>query len=245
MFKLPVSSSLEKIVLPPFFTRARIATFVVMTMLSLVGITLLCVELFVRADVTDNPQRNIVLLLILSYSFTSIIFPAMLIPQCTPLWEAARLVCLLFFQIGTSGVYTSWYSTFTCPEPSRNCKRMNMAILASVWVMPSLLLFYSGALGLIVWRSYKYPDFQLATLREKRESELPMMSPPPEQLRIRSSAFAALLEAGGLAPSVPSVPVLPVAMGPVLDKRNSSQSLKSTSSNSSGRLAKGRPKHFY
>lgn len=109
-------------------------------------------------------------------------------------------------------------------------------------------MLYSGALTLIVWRSYKYPNFQMATLREKRESELPMMSPPPEQLRIRSSAFATLLEAGGIDVKVPNVPVLPAAPGPISDKRTSSQSQKSNSSrssNSSARLAKGRPNHFY
>ncbi|KAH9842695.1 uncharacterized protein C8Q71DRAFT_733990 [Rhodofomes roseus] len=241
-------TTLANVELPPIFSRVRLIAFALMTMLSLVGTTLLCVELFVRVDVTDNSQRNIVLLLILINSCTSIMFPAMLLVQYTPLWEAARLLCLVFFQIGSSGVFTAWYAAFRCPDPVATCRRINMAILASVWVIPTLLLMYSGTLAAMVYWGWKHPEFQTAVLREKRESELPMMSPPPEQLRIRSSTFADLLEAGGMGSKAPDVPVPPLPHAPEAQKRNSAQSAKSTSSrssNSSGRLTKGKPKYFY
>ncbi|TFY65474.1 hypothetical protein EVJ58_g1961 [Rhodofomes roseus] len=298
-------TTLANVELPPIFSRVRLIAFgendlhaphtvaltvrpltisALMTMLSLVGTTLLCVELFVRVDVTDNSQRNIVLLLILINSCTSIMFPAMLLVQYTPLWEAARLLCLVFFQIGSSGVFTAWYAAFRCPDPGTlpesfmaeqsaytdtvaTCRRINMAILASVWVIPTLrelwlglklqntanlrpitVLMYSGTLAAMVYWGWKHPEFQTAVLREKRESELPMMSPPPEQLRIRSSTFADLLEAGGMGSKAPDVPVPPLPHAPEAQKRNSAQSAKSTSSrssNSSGRLTKGKPKYFY
>ncbi|KZT68191.1 hypothetical protein DAEQUDRAFT_728240 [Daedalea quercina L-15889] len=243
-------ATIANVELPSVFTKVRVVAFVLMTLLSLVGTALLCVELFVRVDVTVDSQRNIVLLLILINSCTSIMFPAMLIIQYTPLWEAVRLLCLVFFQTGTSGVFTAWYSEFTCPNPVATCRRINTAILASVWVIPSLLLLYSAALATMVYWGWKHPEFQVALVREKRESELPMMSPPPEQLRIRSSTFADLLESGNLDTKIPGmpVPVPPLTNLPSKEKRNSSQSSKSTSSrssNSSGRLAKSRPKYFY
>ncbi|KAH9934664.1 uncharacterized protein B0H18DRAFT_977622 [Fomitopsis serialis] len=239
-----LATTLANIELPPIFSKVRLIAFALMTMLSLVGTTLLCVELFVREDVTVDSQRNIVLLLILINSFTSIMFPAMLLIQYTPLWEAVRLICLVFFQIGTSAIYTAWFSAFRCPDPVATCRRINMAILASVWVIPTLLLIYSGVLAAMVYWGWKHPEFQTVILREKRESELPMMSPPPEQLRVRSSAFAGLLEAGGGGAKPPAVPVLAPTRAVDIEKRISLQSAKSSSSQSS-KLSKGRPKEFY
>jgi len=222
--------------------KIRTAAFSLMMLTSLSWSAVLIVELFLRWDISDKSQRDLVLILILINSSTSIMLPVLLIMQFKVWWDGVRVFFLLIFHIGTAVLFTVWNPTFLCSAGDNDCRRVNMYILVGSWINPALLLLYLVCLTtMLYWRK------QVSALPEKRVSELPMMSPPPDQLRISSKAFTPLAVFSGIADgAAPSLPFIPVAQnGLDHGRRQSSQAEEQLSPRSSGRLSKRLPKWFY
>lgn len=218
------------------FMRIRTAVFATMILSSLAWSTVLCVELSLRWDVSQPSQRNLVFLLIFVNSSTSIILPTMLTMQFKAWLEVVRLVFLLSLQIGFAALFTVWSPTFSCLDGTSDCRSINTFILAGSWVNPSILICYSVLL--VALRCWVRLHPEAAIYSEKRQSELPMMSPPDEsqtQVKVPSGLFEAL------APAMAPLSVQP-ATGSF--KRGSSPPDSGAPRRSSGRLSKRLPSWF-
>ncbi|TBU45737.1 hypothetical protein BD309DRAFT_917299 [Dichomitus squalens] len=166
--------------LSPGFRRVRTGVFALTTFVSVLWVVLLSVEIFVLYDRSDAAQRNLVAILIFTNAITAIMLPVLSIFQFRAWLDAARLLFLLMIHIGTALLFTIWNATFQCPADAsqrRDCRSVNIAIVACAWVVPFLLIWYAAFLAVTyrMWHNdRKKPDEELS---EKRLSELPMMLP--------------------------------------------------------------------
>ncbi|KZT11263.1 uncharacterized protein LAESUDRAFT_809233 [Laetiporus sulphureus 93-53] len=194
----------------PAFLKIRIAAFSVIMLISLVWSTLICVELFLRRNDSDQSLRDFLLVFLIVNSVTAIVLPALLLVQFRASIDGSRLFILLVFQIGSAALYTAFYIKTSCPDnDSVNiCRQINTCVLACSWVNPVLLLSYAGCLFVTVQFGVRKPASLIVP--EKRQSELPMMSPPPPSTRFSSSLIPgpppAILSYGRSVPPVPPLP---------------------------------------
>ncbi|KAH9952152.1 hypothetical protein B0H21DRAFT_715990 [Amylocystis lapponica] len=227
------------------FLRARAIAFTVILLTSLVWSILLCVESSAKWDVSDDLQRNLVLILILVNACTTIGLPALLLFDFLWWSDAASIALLFLSHLGIAVVFTLANPSFTCPDLPANpdFKTINVVILVFSWVNPALLLAYAVGLVVTIYRRLHsaWPPEDL-----KRKSELPMMLPPADA---RSSTN------GLTSTRVPSDSGLPQwAPSAQRGPRNSALRTLSTvmeedsgspRSVSSGRLSKRLPRWFY
>ncbi|PCH38123.1 hypothetical protein WOLCODRAFT_136054 [Wolfiporia cocos MD-104 SS10] len=227
------------------FLRIRTVAFFSIMLLSLVWCTLLCVEAFLRYDESDPSQRNLVLVLILVNSVAAVALPALILMRFNAKFEGVRLFFILIFLVGTAALFTVWNPTFMCYGTENVCRRIDLFILILSWVNPALLVIYSAGLVAISYWRVRHPESPVLT--EKRQSELPIMSPPPESMRTSSGMFGAGLTIqsdrhNGVVPPLPSSYNQAVSEQ---GKRRSSQLIDDISPRSSARLSKSRPKWFF
>ncbi|CCL98445.1 uncharacterized protein FIBRA_00442 [Fibroporia radiculosa] len=217
---------------------------VLITFISLVFTTLLCVELFVRWDASDSSQRKLVLVLVLINSCTSVVLPALFIVPFKSWLDGVQVFSLFLFQLGTAVIFTLWSPTFLCPgqATTTTCRQINVSILVGSWVTPTLLLVYAVGWAVLLFRNWRHAG--VLTLPEKRQSELPMMSPPPDpesrmgSLSIPSGIF------DGAAPPLPPQSSTGLFTSNSPKHKSSSEEDRSTT-RSSARLSKPIPKWFY
>jgi len=220
------------------FARVRTVSFSLITVVSLVWISLLCVEISTRWDSSDPSQRTLVGVLILVNAITTIMLPSLMIVEFRMWLDAARLFFLLLAHIGTAALYASWNAGFACPDQDADaqgvCRLINMYVLIGSWVIPAMLLAYSSWLALVY---YRYPHcLDAMIISDRRGSVLPIMSPSME----RHQSLSGTLDKYGIRSSrrlSHSAPPLHTTNG---ERRESSRS--ADSARPSARLSKGLPR---
>ncbi|GBE82028.1 predicted protein [Sparassis crispa] len=243
------------------FLKLRTMAFAIIMLTSLVWTTLLSVWLFIKWDISDSSQREIVVVFIVANWLSAVILPTMLTVDFRAWVDAAPLLALLFLHVGTAIIYTLSFSQFSCPpqNTAASCRDINLVILCGSWVNPALrevpsftcgrVLIIRGAfivlayviyLGVVlIWRSQDPEAFESF---EKRQSELPMMLPPQ---RVSANTFTSIHhdQSNGVDGSS-QLPWLAPAMQPA-SRDNQDLESDDSSPRSSGRLSKPLPKYFY
>ncbi|KAL6305400.1 hypothetical protein BKA93DRAFT_749198 [Sparassis latifolia] len=143
------------------FLKLRTMAFAIIMLTSLVWTTLLSVWLFIKWDISDSSQREIVVVFIVANWLSAVILPTMLTVDFRAWVDAAPLLALLFLHVGTAIIYTLSFSQFSCPPQSgyiavpgpnsgvtyltpptidtaASCRDINLVILCGSWVNPAL-----------------------------------------------------------------------------------------------------------
>ncbi|KZT26281.1 hypothetical protein NEOLEDRAFT_1241149 [Neolentinus lepideus HHB14362 ss-1] len=138
------------------FLKVRGVSFAVMTFISLLWIVLLCLEIFLRWDVSDVQERSFAVLLLIVNTITIIMLPLLILTRFRVWLDAARLFFLLMAHIGVAISYVLWSPRFQCPDETPDqqgvCMLINMYILIASWINPAFLLAYSFFLIVVVYR---------------------------------------------------------------------------------------------
>ncbi|EPQ58198.1 hypothetical protein GLOTRDRAFT_110068 [Gloeophyllum trabeum ATCC 11539] len=141
----------------PVFLRVRGIAFTIVSFTSLVWIVLLCLEIFLRWDVSDPQQRSFAVLLLIVNTITIVMLPLLILTRFRVWLDAARLLFLLMAHIGVAVAYVAWTPKFHCPDQTPDqqgvCMLVNMYILIASWVNPAFLLTYAAFLIIMVLRS--------------------------------------------------------------------------------------------
>ncbi|KAI0724057.1 hypothetical protein C8T65DRAFT_93929 [Cerioporus squamosus] len=166
----------------PGFKRVRTSIFSLTLFLSLAWLSFLCVEKFMLEDSSDPNQKGLVWVLIVANFITVLMMPILLLLEFKHYVDAARMGLLLVLHIGPSAFFVAWRPGFSCPTtPSKHelCQNVNLAIMIGNWIVPALLVFYSGFLAAVYYAGHVEPAIQAEAPRshEKHLSELPMQIP--------------------------------------------------------------------
>lgn len=181
------------------FFKIRAIIFASTMIISLVWTTLLCVNASVRYEVSASTERTLVFILILVNAVTAVLLPALLIVAFRAWLDGARLLFLLICHIGSAGVFTAWYTSYTCPDPSPNeessCEMINVAIVICSWIIPLILMAYAGFLGAMYMLHFRHLDSE-----RRRSADLPMMLPPTDEQEKHTSATPSFMaQVGGMS----------------------------------------------
>ncbi|KAH9945961.1 uncharacterized protein BXZ73DRAFT_72845 [Epithele typhae] len=200
------------------FYKARAWVFSIGTLLSLTWTILLSVELFVLFDSSDPTQRNLVGVLILVNALTAITLPCLMLVTFRPWLDGARLLLLLFAQVGPAILFSAWNGTFVCPRPApqrATCANINTVILILSWVVPMLLVWYSAYLAVMYCLRPKPTKIMVTEWEdpEKRLSELPMMVPSSRRPSAVSETMGSGSDSSGSSATLLDTPR--TAPGPV------------------------------
>lgn len=181
----------------PIFKKLRVITFACMIVISLAWVSLLCVYLYMRWDISPIAQRDLVLVLILVNTFTIIMLPILILIPFRAWLDAARTLFLIFAHTGCAIGFALIVAHPICPSGDDGvCNMMNIYILMGSWVMPALLFAYAICLAIAAYRFSRLPpskdlegsDTGSQTTSESRhQSVLPIMSPPPLSIPSRRS----------------------------------------------------------
>jgi hypothetical protein len=140
----------------PTFLKFRAIAFFSITIISIIWIVLLCFELFWRWDITDKPERSLILVIIVANAITVILLPILMLLQFRPWLDAARVMSLLIAHTGTAVMFTIWNPKFQClhqiADEEGVCRMINMFILIGAWVHTVLLFSYASGLFVMVRR---------------------------------------------------------------------------------------------
>ncbi|CAL1704940.1 unnamed protein product [Somion occarium] len=179
--------------LGPIFLKLRTIAFSCIIFISFVWVILFFVELYVRWDVSQTTQRNLVLILSVVNAITTIMLLVLIILPFRIWLDAARLLFLLIAHIGPAAGFTVYIAKEPCPEDNPDeegvCNVINTYIAIASWVVPLCLVVYAICLASAVYRRRNFipekgtSEKTLIQDEEKnitpRQSALPMMLPPP------------------------------------------------------------------
>ncbi|KAI0082751.1 hypothetical protein K474DRAFT_1654908 [Panus rudis PR-1116 ss-1] len=190
--------------LGPTFLKLRVIAFSCIIFTSFVWIVLLFVELYLRWDVSENAQRNLVIFLTVTNVITVILLPILIIVPFRIWLDTARLSFLLIAHIGTAIGFTVYMAQNPCnSDPSDTnddngvCDVINVYITLASWVVPTLLIAYSLCLGFAVYRKRQegpsedlekssettakksQESFSPTSTAVSHNSILPILPPPP------------------------------------------------------------------
>ncbi|KAI0797714.1 hypothetical protein C8Q75DRAFT_739469 [Abortiporus biennis] len=181
--------------LGPIFLKLRTIAFSCISIVSLAWIILLSVDLYLRWDVSEVLQRNLVGILLLSNIISVIMLPVLLILPFRVWLDSARIFLLLIAHGGTAAGFSINYVNFHCPSDTPDgvaaCNTIDMYILIGSWVNPTLMLFYALGLAIAVYRRTRiapvYNDVEEGVeeksthnSHQRDNSVLPIMPPPPQ-----------------------------------------------------------------
>lgn len=98
-------------------------------------------------------QRNYILVMLLSHSAGAIVLLILLIIPFRPWLDGARVMFVLFCELGTAAAFSISYSGLVCnPPDARQCKIITQHVLIVSWIVPFLLLLYVLTLWIFVWK---------------------------------------------------------------------------------------------
>lgn len=196
-YRLPkiVSVSATEMEPGPIFKKLRVVAFSCMIVISLAWVSLLCVYLYLRWDVSAVAQRDLILVLVLVNAITIILLPILILIRFRVWLDAARILFLIFAHTGCAIGFTLLVIRPGCPTDDDGvCSMMSVYILMGSWVIPALLFAYAICLAIAAHRYSLHPpskdpeasdddEFQTDS---RHRSALPMMSPPPLSINIPS-----------------------------------------------------------
>ncbi|RDX56581.1 hypothetical protein OH76DRAFT_1395696 [Lentinus brumalis] len=203
----------------PGFKRTRASIFSLTLLLSLAWLSFLCVEKFMLEDSSDPYQKGLVWVLIVANFTTVLMMPILLLLEFKHYVDAARMALLLVLHIGPAAFFVAWGPTFACPvTPSRHtlCQDVNLAIMIGNWVVPALLVFYSGFLAAVYYARHIEPvdEVEVAKSHEKHLSELPIQLPAAPDHRSSAGGLSLATAKRMLTRGQPPTPPLPTHAEP-------------------------------
>jgi len=213
----------QQLPISPLFLKLRAWAFGIISLLSFIWITLLCVVAYIRFTLSSRPEQTFIVVLLLINLLTVILLPIMLILRFRSWLDAVRMVSLLTCHIGVAATYTIWVPNMPCSSSDVDetgvCELVNTYTLIGTWVIPTLLVVYSCCLALMVYRRRRrlavealepkqadsgpslVPDSQNSSASSQssvpQKPNLTITVPPPRSHHSRISS--------SLTPSTPSV----------------------------------------
>ncbi|EGO20920.1 hypothetical protein SERLADRAFT_475312 [Serpula lacrymans var. lacrymans S7.9] len=172
---------------PNVFMKTRAVAFSFIIIASFLWVILLSLELFTRWDVSSTSNRSLVVVLLLVNTITIIMLPVLLLLGFRVWLDAARLFFLLIAHIGTAAAFTYWNPKFQCPDQTPDqygvCKLINIYTLIGCWIIPVVLVLYSGILAFTIYRGYPMEEEMqgIDNSTVGRQSILPIMNPEKER----------------------------------------------------------------
>ncbi|KAJ8078676.1 hypothetical protein PM082_012959 [Marasmius tenuissimus] len=141
------------------FLRARAVAFSGMAFISFTWTVLLTVVLSLQWSMIGTAEKSFIGVMIVLNLLTMILLLLLLVLKFRPWLDGARCLFLLVTHLTTAGGYASMLSKFRCPGHSADqegtCELMAVYILIASWVIPLLVLIYTGGLLLMVYRRKK------------------------------------------------------------------------------------------
>lgn len=146
---------------PLVFLRCRTIAFAAITFFSFIWIILLCVVLFLQWEFMNAPYRYTIMAMLLVDSITAVVLLFLLTRKFRAWLDGARIAFLLAAHLGVAGAFVYYSSGFTCPQPTPEdramCRLLILYITISSWVLPTLVLIYAVALGVMTYLRSRRP----------------------------------------------------------------------------------------
>ncbi|RPD66314.1 hypothetical protein L226DRAFT_566759 [Lentinus tigrinus ALCF2SS1-7] len=196
------------------FHVVRTSIFSLTVFISLAWLSFLCVEKFELEDSSDPNQKGLVWVLIAANLVTVLLMPILLLCEFREYLDAARMALLLVLHIGPSAFFVAWRPDFACPvSPTKHklCQDVNLAIMIGNWVVPALVVFYSGFLAAMCYTAHYEPTTEVEAPKshEKHLSELPMQVPATTDRRTSGGVMSLASAKRMLTRSQQTTPPLP------------------------------------
>ncbi|KAK7693655.1 hypothetical protein QCA50_003224 [Cerrena zonata] len=177
----------------PTFLKLRTIAFSCIILINFAWVVLLFVELFLRWDISQPTQRNLVLIIAIVNALTAIMLLVLIIVKFRFWLDAGRLFFLLLAHIGPAAGFATYVAKQPCPQDGTDeesvCEMLNVYIVIASWVVPLLLIIYSLILGIVAYRHRNDSPEKEDVFEKKskpdeesnmtpRQFTLPMMPPP-------------------------------------------------------------------
>jgi len=140
----------------PLFLKLRACAFGIISLLSFIWITLLCVVAYTRFTLSSRPEQTFIIVLLLVNLLTVILLPSMLLLRFRSWLDAVRMLTLLTCHVGIATTYAAWVPNIPCSSSNGDeqgvCELVNTYTLIATWIIPALLIVYCCCLALMVYR---------------------------------------------------------------------------------------------
>ncbi|KAI9510224.1 hypothetical protein F5148DRAFT_614004 [Russula earlei] len=160
------------------FLKLRLAAFSLTTFICLIWVILLSCVLFLRWEVSSQPERSFLFIFLGIDALTVIMLPILLIVKFRTWLDGARLLLLLTCHIGMATSFVFWISTIPCPDDAPDdrgvCQLLNVYIMIASWVPPFLLILYGAGLAIYAWR-YASKPWRPLSIDEEAEGVQPRL----------------------------------------------------------------------
>ncbi|KAJ7582884.1 hypothetical protein C8J56DRAFT_1167899 [Mycena floridula] len=154
------------------FLRFRAIVFCVIALVSFLWVVLLSIVLALQSEFMDRSEESLIGVMLFTDSTTLLMILVLLILPFRAWLDAARMILLLLFHIGTAAFWTVWDPKFKCPtqstihldhcgiclimlQPLTNLASASYSgfyILLASWVIPILLTVYTVGLAIMLCR---------------------------------------------------------------------------------------------
>jgi len=140
----------------PLFLKLRACAFGIISLLSFIWITLLCVVAYTRFSLSSRPEQTFIIVLLSINLLTVILLPVMLLLRFRSWLDAVRMLTLLTCHVGIAAVYAAWVPNIPCSSSDGDeegvCELVNTYTVIGTWIIPVLLIVYCCCLALMVYR---------------------------------------------------------------------------------------------
>ncbi|KAF8894556.1 hypothetical protein BD779DRAFT_1669044 [Infundibulicybe gibba] len=133
------------------FKKVRVVLFAICTILSLAWTIFLAVLLLREWHAYDGSQRAIMIVLVSINGISAILLYLMIVVHFRIWLDAARISCLLIFQVGGTVTFALASPAFPCQNLGSQplCRQLSSAYVVIGWVFSGFLLFYAFILAFI------------------------------------------------------------------------------------------------